>query len=205
MSAVYTDYTWVDDEFPSWVETGYGLAFVRDIGPEQLLNELGADTHRIITVGVEGDGSLAADWEHGITSAVGAAQVDDQWCVLAECHSGWVGVDHRKVAPIAAQHDWIYHGSNINAVSHFQWWAAGALKTRFEPGSGYFPDDRFDGYEPGALLDLVKEVGGIRLDEEEPRKNYRAACFALGERLTGVKVTAASLHSMNFLTAAVEH
>jgi hypothetical protein len=76
MSARYSDYTWVDDEFPGWLETGYGLAFVCDVEPEQLLDELGADTHRIITVGVEGDGSLAADWEHGINSAVGAARVD---------------------------------------------------------------------------------------------------------------------------------
>ena len=205
--ATWRDYSWVGIEFPGWVETGYGLSLVRNIGPEKLLDLLEADQRRITTVGVEGPGSLAADWEHGIDRAVGVATVSDEWCILAECHSGWVYADRNKVAPVAAEHEWVAHGTNFNAASRFLWWHDGVLRSAFEPGMVYDTDQEvaLGAQQPGQLSEVVESVGGIRLDEDDRRGDFRAASFALAERISGVPLTAEQLKSIELLTASVDH
>ncbi|PYE13571.1 hypothetical protein DFR67_116125 [Williamsia limnetica] len=204
MASTCADYAWLKQECGGWIETGYAFALVRNVEPGELLDLIGAGEERITTVGIEGEGSVAADWEHGLAGAAGAAMVSDEWCALAQCHSEWFCVDPATIEPIAVTHDWVAHASNINALSTFQWGEGGSLRTTFDPLISHPPlNYTYGGREPGALLDLVREVGGIRL-EDGPIEDFIAGCFALADRITGVTITAEQLRTMEFMTASTE-
>jgi hypothetical protein len=189
-----TDYAWLRERHAALMEA-YCITLVGAITPTRLLEELGAGPQSRIT-GVAGLFEPSFDaWEQreGDELFVGVAAVDD-WSVMVEVN-GYLGVTSSALRPVSRGRTVVAHHRNINALDHFLWLADGDLLLHFEP---LFPDRR-DGSRADELLVEMRESGFALEPDADPDHWHTGAAFALAERITGVRLTAELLDSLELV------
>ncbi|MDN0196105.1 DUF6461 domain-containing protein [Streptomyces sp. S.PNR 29] len=197
MTAVTTaaDYAWLDVEYPALMEA-YCLTLVRDITPERLLQELGAEPRTRIT-GVDGlcEPSYESwDGHDGERLFVGVTAVGG-WTLMVE-YNGYLGIRHAAMIPVSRGRRVVSHFRNVNAVDHFYWFEDGDVRLHFEP---LFACAR-DGSHADGLLTEMRESGFDLSDgDDRDYSEHTEAAFALAHRLTGIRLTPQLLASAEFL------
>lgn len=192
-----TDYGWLKERYEFLMEA-YCVTLVRDITPEELLEELGAEGRSRI-VGVEALGGPSYEVAEPGRLFVGATAVAD-WTLMVE-YNGFLGVTHEAMLPVSRGRRVVSHFLNVNAVDHFCWYENGDLRLHFEP---LFADARY-GSHPDELLTEMRESGLdlAERDEDGDHDAYYAtltgASFALAHRLTGIRLTPELFASAEFL------
>ncbi|MET7734249.1 DUF6461 domain-containing protein [Streptomyces sp. NPDC005402] len=182
-----TDYAWLKERYQLLMEA-YCLTLVRDITPEGLLGELGADGRGRI-VGVDGLGGPSYEFSGPSRLFVGATAVAD-WTLMVE-FNGYLGITDKAMLPVSRGRRVVSHFLNVNAVDRFCWYEDGDLRLHFEP---LFADARY-GSRPDELLAEMRESGFdlAERDEDGDHDAYYSiltgASFALAHRLTGIRLT----------------
>lgn len=116
------------------------------------------------------------------------------WTLALEVN-GQLGVTPGTVSPASSGTRLVSHRYNGgNGAGRFCWIEDGDIRLEFDP---LFADQR-DGRTPDGLLDDMRQIG-FRLDDSEDIGPTITAALALGERLTGVRVTRAMLDNAEFL------
>ncbi|MDH6520325.1 hypothetical protein M2163_002693 [Streptomyces sp. SAI-135] len=195
------DYAWLKERYRFLMEA-YCVTLVRDIAPEGLLGELGAEGHGRV-VGVDGLSGPAYELSGPSRMFVGAAAVDD-WTLMVE-FNGCLGVTDQAMLPLSRGRRIVSHFLNVNAVDRFCWYQDGDLRLDFQP---LFADERY-GSRPDELLTEMRESGFdlSERDEDGDHDAYYAtltgACFALAHRLTGIRPTPELFATAAFLCGTV--
>ncbi|MFC7307786.1 DUF6461 domain-containing protein [Streptomyces monticola] len=196
-AATAADYRWLKERFSGLAEA-YCLSLVRDRTPDELLSHIGA-TPYIHVKGVEELLEPAYDaWdEHdGEQLFVAVARLGD-WTLMVE-PNGYLGAFGEVLGPLSRGTTAVSHFRNVNALDHFHWYEDGELRLHFEP---LFAFER-DGSTPDALTDVMRDVGFDLSDgDERDYSLHTEAVFALAERLTGVRLTAELLATVEFTGA----
>ncbi|MFD9595645.1 DUF6461 domain-containing protein [Kitasatospora sp. NPDC059973] len=214
MTAHASDYAWLDSgEFATLMEA-YCLTMVEGVSAGELLRRFGAAPGRRVTGTPEvlaawdryedggdtdedgdedghGDGALGGDEE---LLLVAAAELDG-WAVALEVN-GYLGTSWGLLPHLAEGTRLVSHFRNVNAVDHFHWQEGARNRLHFEP---LFPADR-DGADADAVAELLTAVG-FDLSTAEGRGIDRTtpAAFALGEELTGLRLTPERLRAAEFV------
>lgn len=192
------DYTWFGERFPV-LAGAYCVMLVRGLPPEDLLKRLNV-TGEVSFTGVRRLEELTHEaWatQDGNPLFVGVTAVGE-WSLMLE-YNGCLGVTNELVAPLSVGTTLVSHYTNINGVDHFNWFEDGGLRLHFQP---LFPCAR-DGEDPDGLVPVMREVG-CDFDEDDPRVDLvTETAFALGERLTGVRITPGLLDSAEFVGGLV--
>jgi hypothetical protein len=188
-----TDYGWLRERHAALRES-YCVTLAGALTPADLLEALGAEPGPRIA-GVAGLFEPSFDaWSQrqGDELFVGVAAVGD-WSLMVEVN-GYLGVTSSALRPLSRGRTIVAHHRNIDAVDHFVWLADGELLLHFEPLSPY----RRDGSRADGFLVEMRE-SGFRLDPDaELDDRNTEAAFALAERITGVRLTAELLDSLEF-------
>ncbi|MFJ4203192.1 DUF6461 domain-containing protein [Streptomyces sviceus] len=192
-----TDYAWLKERYEFLMEA-YCVTLVRDITPEGLLGELGADRRGRI-VGVDGLSGPSYELSAPYLLFVGATAVAG-WTLMVE-FNGYLGVTDQAMLPVSRGRRVVSHFLNVNAVDRFCWYEDGDLRLHFEP---LFADERY-GSRPDELLTEMRESGFdlAERDENGDHDAYYAALtgasFALAQRLTGIRLTPELFATAEFL------
>ncbi|MDI5911106.1 MULTISPECIES: DUF6461 domain-containing protein [Streptomyces] len=194
-----TDYGWLKERYALLLE-GYCITLVRDIAPEELLEELGADGRSRI-VGVAGLSGPSYELCAPSRLFVGATAIG-HWTLMVE-FNGYLGITDKAMLPVSRGRTVVSHFLNVNAVDRFCWYENGDLRLHFEP---LFADARY-GSHPDELLTEMRE-SGFDLEEREEDGDHDAyyaaltgASFALAHRLTGIPLTPELFSTAEFLCA----
>lgn len=204
MNASAADYAWFDDHQLSEM---YCMTLVRGLTPADFLTRMDADPHglsRGLDAFVSEDSETSPGYEsYGAWWFIGATQVsgpDGPWTLAVEIN-GYLGTLSEFMTPVSAGTRAVSHFRNINALTSFDWWEDGGLRTHFE-----WPQER-RGSTPDALVDAMTRVG-FKLenedeDEDEDSDPGIPGKMALAEELTGVRVTADLLRDATYTTGIV--
>ena len=176
----------------------YCITLAGNIAPRDLLTTVGGAGPGTRITGVAGLFKPTFDcWERagGAELFVAVAALGD-WAVMVEVN-GWLGVSSRPMRTVSAGRTVVSHHRSGGEVDHFLWLEDGELLLHFEP---LLPSRR-DG--SGADRHLVEmRESGFRLGHgEELDLDHTEAAFALAERLTGIRLTAELLDSLEFIAA----
>lgn len=192
MSPSAADYVWF---LGSALHESYCMTLVRDVTPGEFLSRLGAAPHGER----HGLSALIAEyWDaDGHRQFIGATSVrgaDASWTLAVEIN-GYLGRLGDFMAPVSAGTRIVSHSRSVKAVTSFNWWEDGELRTHFE-----WPAERW-GSAPDALVDAMTRVG-FDLDPrgEDPGTPGK---MALAEELTGVRITADLLADASYVTGIV--
>ncbi|MCI3275813.1 DUF6461 domain-containing protein [Streptomyces cylindrosporus] len=188
------DYAWLRERHRSLREA-YCITLVSEIAPEPLLQRLGAEAGTEVT-GVGGLFEPAFDtWEEhqGRELFVAAAAVGG-WSVLVEVN-GYLGVTSAAVRPLSRGRTVVAHHRSVDALDHFIWLADGELILGFEP---LFPYRR-EGSRAEAFAPRMRESGFLLCPGQDLDHQHTEAAFALAERITGIRLTADTLDSLEFV------
>ncbi len=194
-----TDYAWLRERYEFLMEA-YCVTLVRDITPEGLLAELGADGRSRI-VGVDGLSGPSYEAAGPFRLFVGATALDG-WTLMVE-FNGYLGITDEAMLPVSRGRRVVSQFLNVNAVDRFCWYEDGDLHLHFEP---LFADARF-GSRPDELLTEMRESGFdlAERDEDGDHDAYyetlTGASFALAHRLTGIRLTPELFAHAEFLCA----
>lgn len=206
MAATSADYTWIADWGSGLFENAYCLTLIRDVEPDRVLDRLRADDRRaglsIDDVSEASHDVSAASYEvagHVARQFVGVTVVG-AWAVMLE-NNGSVGITRALMLPVSAGTSVIAHYRNVNAVDRFMWIEDGVVRVEFEPLSAF---DR-SGSDADGIAAEMSAAGFSMSAEDDPDvvHHHTAAAFALGERLTGVRITPALLDSATFIGGTV--
>jgi hypothetical protein len=200
--AVAADYAWIEAEEDEGLFSAYCLTLVRGVTPQEFMDRLGA---RIMFDALELGGEFTdlsfqywGEPHHGNVQFIGATTVagdGGDWTLAVEVN-GHLGVTPPVVVPVSAGTRLVSHRYNGgNAFGSFYWIEDRDVRLHFEP---LFACDR-DGSTPDALLEDMKQIGFDLAEDPEDIGPTTTAAFALAERLTGVRVTAAMLDDAVFL------
>ncbi|MBB4944526.1 hypothetical protein F4556_000061 [Kitasatospora gansuensis] len=202
-----SDYIWFREEFPGLVES-YCLTLVEGVSAEGLLRRLGAVQGRPVT-GVD-DALLAfdefddradgadpalAELDEDLV-AVGVTELDG-WAVVVEQY-GNLGITREVMAALSEGTRLVAHYRNINAVDHFYWQEGGRTRLHFEPLFAAHRDGP-DAADPEVATLLAACGFDLRESDDRDYRLHIPAAFALGERLTGVRLTAEVLRTATFV------
>ncbi|WP_406214553.1 DUF6461 domain-containing protein [Streptomyces canus] len=194
-----TDYGWLKERYALLMEA-YCVTLVRDVAPEELLEELGADGRSRI-VGVAGLSGPSYEVCAPSRLFVGATAIG-HWTLMVESN-GYLGITDKAMLPVSRGRTAVSHFLNVNAVDRFCWYENGDLRLHFEP---LFADARY-GSHPDELLTEMRE-SGFDLEEREEDGDHDAyyaaltgASFALAHRLTGIRLTLELFATAEFLCA----
>ncbi|MEU9327258.1 DUF6461 domain-containing protein [Streptomyces canus] len=194
-----TDYGWLKERYALLMEA-YCVTLVRDIAPEELLEELGADGRSRI-VGVAGLSGPSYEVCAPSRLFVGATAIGN-WTLMVE-FNGYLGITDKAMLPVSRGRTAVSHFLNVNAVDRFCWYENGDLRLHFEP---LFADARY-GSHPDELLTEMRE-SGFDLEEREEDGDHDAyyaaltgASFAFAHRLTGIRLTPELFATNEFLCA----
>ncbi|HEY1178039.1 MAG TPA: DUF6461 domain-containing protein [Phytomonospora sp.] len=186
--ATAAGYAWLEERYPD-LTSAYCLTIARGFTPAALLKAVGAEPTGTV-VGVEPMHDLsfeAWDRHHGDRLLVGAAAVGE-WAVMVEVN-GYLGSLDEYLRPLAADGGRaVSHFRNENAVDRFNYFDDGGLRLYFEPLFAFHRD----GPDAEVLAPEMLAAGFDLGDDEETEpdyENHTEAAWALGERLTGVRVT----------------
>ena len=195
MPVTSADYLWIADWHNGLFLNGYCLTFVRGMVPGELLDDLGVG-ERSHFVGASATVEPAYDaWSiHAERWLLVAVTQVDQWVLMFEAN-GSLGVTERVMLPVSAETSVVSHFRNVNAVDHFLWLEDGTICVRFEP---LFPTIRTGTHADAIVPELVDAGFDMRADDVRTFENHTAATFALGERITGVRVTPELLDGATF-------
>ncbi|MEU9168314.1 DUF6461 domain-containing protein [Streptomyces sp. NPDC048420] len=191
------DYAWLKERYELLLEA-YCVTLVRDITPEELLRELGAEG-RMRIVGVDGLAGPSYEVSRPARQFAGAAATG-RWTLMVE-FNGYLGVTDAAMLPVSRGRRVVSHFLNVNAVDRFCWYEDGDLRLHFQP---LFADERH-GSRPDELLDAMRESGFdlAERDEDGDHDAYYAALtgasFALAHRLTGIRLTPELFATAEFL------
>ncbi|MDH6217013.1 DUF6461 domain-containing protein [Streptomyces pseudovenezuelae] len=189
------DYAWLRERHAG-LRDAYCITLAGAIGPQELLAAVGAGPGTRIT-GVAGLFEPSFDcWERaaGAELFVGVAALGD-WAVMVEVN-GYLGVSSPAIRTVSAGRTVVSH-YYADAMDRFLWLADGELLLRFEP----LHPSRREGSGADRFLVEMRE-SGFRLDPDQELDLQGAeAAFALAERITGVRLTAELLDSLEFVGA----
>lgn len=194
------DYGWIKEWQRGLFLDAYCLTFVRGLAAAELLDRLAAaDRSSLQGVTPLALASLDAWNAHGGRSLMVGVTQAPGWAVMLECN-GYVGVTVELMAPVSAGTSVVGHYRNVNALDQFLWLEDGELRLRFEP---LFPDVR-NGTAADDVVDDLEAAGfDLRPAAERDFSSHTAAAFALGERITGVRVSGEMLDAATFVTGLV--
>ncbi|MGX6605459.1 DUF6461 domain-containing protein [Micromonosporaceae bacterium Da 78-11] len=191
------DYGWFAGE-PDF-GSGFCFSWVHGLGPKDVLERVdGTELERVTweqLVG-SGDGQVAgAD-----RSFFGAARVDD-WVLIVE-DGGGLGVADTFVRPLSVGTRVVSHYLGDDGRGQFLVLADQRVELDFDPGD---PRSR-TGSLVAELSPVLRAVGfdpapGAELGGQGSGGRSVAAAFALAERITGVAMTRALLHTKTYLLA----
>jgi hypothetical protein len=199
--ATAADYTWFENR-PIGLADSYCLTLARGLTADEFLARIGAQPE-LTRTGVEGLFEPSMDlWREydgdqlliGVTTVSGD---DGDWALGMEFNS-YLGVTEELITPLSAGTGLVSHSRNIEALSHFYWIEDGDIRLSFEP---LFASDR-EGSTPDALTDVMRRVG-FDVSEQGRNEHYTEAAFALGEHLTGVRVTPELLEGATYACGIV--
>ena len=196
------DYTWLPTEHSPLMHA-YCVTLVREITPDRLLHELGAEPELIRVKGVEPlrEPSYITWGEHyGDPLFVGVAALGD-WSLMVE-HNGYLGVTSAAMLPVSRGRTVVSHFRNVNAVDRFYWFEDGETRLRFEPLFAYSRDGSHAD-DPELLAGMRESGFDLREDEERSYDLCNEAAFALAHHLTGVHLTPELFASLEFTGALV--
>ncbi|MGV9266031.1 DUF6461 domain-containing protein [Kitasatospora sp. NPDC003701] len=211
MTAHATDYAWFETGEFAPIREAYCLTMVEGVSGGELLRRFGAAPGRRVT-GVQEvleaweqyeDGEGEADEAlHGREDedllVVAVAELDG-WTVALEVN-GYLGTTWELLPGLAEGTRLVSHFRNVNAVDHFHWQEGGRNRLHFEP---LFPAER-DGSDADAVAELLAEVGfDVSAAEGRSIERTTAAAFALGEELTGLRLTPERLRTAEFVIGYV--
>ncbi|MFG3052038.1 DUF6461 domain-containing protein [Kitasatospora sp. NPDC048239] len=208
MTAHATDYTWIDSTEYAPIIEAYCLTMVEGISAGELLRRFGAVPGRPVTGGLEvlrawesyEDGDLDEDEalrgrEDEDLMVVAVTELDG-WAVAVEVN-GYLGITWELLPGLADGTRLVAHQRNVNAADHFHWWEGERNRLNFEP---LFPTQR-DGTDAQApeLAALLAQAGfDLRGEDERDIALTTEAAFALGEALTGLRLTPERLREAEF-------
>lgn len=196
MAATARDYTWFTSDFPD----AYCITLVQGLAPEEFLSRIGAevDPHSRDADGLE---ELCAEVSfdgahHRLPIGTAAVTGDGGLWTLGVEWNGFAGVTDEIMMPASVGTRIVSHFRNENAADYFHWYEDGKVLLQFEPLFAYA---RF-GPEADSIAEQMLE-GGFDLGDSQDRdvELHTEACFALAERLTGVRLTAATLRETQFV------
>ncbi|WP_405838272.1 DUF6461 domain-containing protein [Streptomyces sp. NBC_01518] len=196
------DYTWLQTEHSPLMHA-YCVTLVREITPDRLLHELGAEPELIRVKGVEPlrEPSYTTWGEHyGDPLFVGVAAVGD-WSLMVE-HNGYLGVTSAAMLPVSRGRTVVSHFRNVNAVDRFYWFEDGETRLRFEPLFAYSRDGSHAD-DPELLAGMRESGFDLREGDDRSYDLHTEAAFALAHRLTGVHLTPELFASLEFTGALV--
>ncbi|WP_221329394.1 DUF6461 domain-containing protein [Actinoplanes sp. L3-i22] len=190
--AVSSDYGWFEanDELTE----GFCFTWIAGLTPEQVVQRLGG--RRLRTTG------WRAEWEsfpgrRGGETVMAVAGMPG-WSLVVE-DIGVLALRDDLLERLSARTTVVTHSRNVELDSRFAVIKNGRLQVAFDP---YDPGDR-TGSRPDALLADMRAAGFTPDDQDSDNADATETAFALTERLTGVPMTAASLHSASYLVTAV--
>lgn len=186
------DYGWFEtnDELTA----GFCFTWIAGLTPEQVVQRLGG--RRLRTTGWRADWASLPGRRSG--EAVMAVAQMPGWSVIVE-DNGVLALRDDLLERLSAGTTVVTHYRNVELDSRFALLKNGELQVAFDP---YDPGDRI-GRRPDALLADMRAVGLTPDDQDSDDAEATESAFALTERLTGVPMTAASLHSAHYLVTAV--
>lgn len=207
----YRDYLWVKS-FGGFDD--YCLTVIGCSTPAGVLSDLGARRQRIVVQGLNNalfEGHHFGE-NHGVDGVdlqvAFLADIGDGWTMMVQM-PGYIGTSDASMARVVAGHEAVSHQVGMSS-GRFQWWSGGDLRISFEPLIPYVDllgvlADRQPEESRIKVVELIREVGGIDLDEKPGRTelNHVPGSFALAESLTGVRVTPAMLTDLTFTVAVV--
>lgn len=200
MTATSSDYRWIADWHRGLLLDAYCLTFVKGLTPTEVLDRLGVrERTRLLGAGTVVDPAYDAwDAHDGRELFVAVTEAED-WAVMFEAN-GFIGVTHPIMTSVSAGTATVGHYRNVNALDQFLWLEDGEVVLHFEP---LFPSQR-DGTRADDLVPEMRAVGfDLREGEDRTFSNHTEAAFALGELITGVRVTPAFLDEATFLGGLV--
>jgi hypothetical protein len=186
------DYGWFEpnDELTD----GFCFTWVAALTPEQVVQRLGG--RRLRATGWRADWEAFPGRRSGET--VMAVARMPGWSLIVE-DNGVLAFRDDLLARLSAGTTVVTHSRNVELDSRFAVLKNRELQVAFDP---YDPGDR-TGSRPDTLLALMRAVGFTPDDQDGENAGATESAFALTERLTGVPMTAASLHSATYLVTAV--
>lgn len=209
----YRDYVWLRPYFDTSFANGYCAAVIRKCAPDEVLRLLGAETLQSEAVGLaevaEVEGELSEQTIPGPGHPVVAVtSVGGDSTLLLQLNGGSFAITEELMRPLLMGHEVVSHYRSVNADGRFRWWTDGDLIADFDPVLPELPSRLGPATAQDRVVDLIREVGGIRIDDsgqDDPAEyNSGEGAFALAERITGVEVTAALLDSAVFTVAVVD-
>ncbi len=196
MVANAADYGWISEWCRGLFHVAYCLTMVRGLPREELLDRLHVGD-RTLVLGAEATVIPAMDaWSiHGGSGCyVGATDVG-AWAVMLE-PNGWIGARRDVVLALSEARTVVSHYRNVNALDSFYWAEDGALRLHFEP---LFPTRR-EGTHAEEIVPAMRAVGfDLREGDQRSFAEHTEAAFALGEYLTGQRLTPELLDGSSFL------
>ncbi|MFJ9952234.1 DUF6461 domain-containing protein [Kitasatospora sp. NPDC091207] len=218
MTAHASDYAWLETEEFAPILEAYCLTMVEATSGGELLRRFGAAPGRPVT-GVEqvlaaweryedgddGDGDDEdGDGDDGDEALRGREDEElmvvavaelDGWAVALEVN-GYLGSMWGLLPGLAEGTRLVSHFRNVNAVDHFHWQEGERNRLHFEP---LFPAER-DGSDADAVAELLAGVGfDLGTAEDRAIDRTTTAAFALGEELTGLRLTPEWLRTAEFV------
>lgn len=208
--STYRDYWWLRQYLDTSLASGYSVAVITNCTQAEVLSLLHAGDTHFEALGIaevaDTEIELAEQYRssEGSPEVVAVTAADSESTLLIQLNGGSFAITEESMRPLLAGHDVVSHYRSVNADSRFLWWSNGDLLADFDPLLPEFSSSRLD---QTRVQGLIREVGGIRIEEVSPDElsDHRAVegSFALAERITGVGVTAALLDTASFTVAAV--
>ena len=201
VAATAADYAWVAED-PAIFEA-YCLTLARGLTPAEFLAGIGARPEAPRTgisalyepsYDVWADNERRASYQDfslfiGVTAVPGDG---GDWALGVELN-GHLGATPEAIVPLSAGTRLVSHYLN-QARFQFYWVEDGDIRLDFEPASPAYRE----GSAPDALVDVMREVGFDLREDTELQQNPTEAAFAVGERLTGVRVTMGQLEESGY-------
>lgn len=200
-SPSWSDYHWIEDWRSGLLQNAYCLSFVGDLSPQELLNRLRA-TDRQDRLGLDEVCESASDlWSQagGTALFVGVASVGEYTLMFED--NGYVGVTQQLMAPVSSEGVTVVaHYRNVNAVTRFLWLRSGVVELDFEPMFA----SRRDGAQRSQVDDRLLSAGFDIAPDGSNVEHLGQSIFALGEAVSGFKVTPAVLDELVYAGGIVE-
>lgn len=196
MAATAEDYGWIREWRSGLLLNAYCLTFVRATTPDELLDELSVGHREPRRGASEVSVAASAAWDtHQGRGCYVAVTTAGGWSVMFE-DNGWIGATPATAIAVSEGTTFVSHYGNVNALDAFTWAEDAALQVSFEP---LFPYRR-EGAKADDIAPVMREVGfDLRDGPERSFDRTTEAAFALGERLTGVRVTGPLLDGSDFI------
>ncbi len=131
----------------------------------------------------------------GVTAVPGDG---GDWALGVEIN-GYLGATPEAIVSLSEGSRAVSHHRNVNAGARFYWAEDGDIRLHFELLEPAYRE----GSTPDALVEVMREVG-FDLGEDPDLEHTTEAAFALGEQLTGVRVTMGLLEEASYQCGIVQ-